>query len=574
MDRVILGAGAAALGGVAALGGLAGDQERVTQMWVGAALDETGAAAVTEVIDYDFGFAADRHGIFRTIPGLTTSSPVVVASSSAPDGIAAKTSELVGGEPGIKLKIGDPNLTINGRHRYEIGYTHPGLVRGSGLSWDAVGAAWTVPVSRAEVHVVAPWQFTNLTCSTGATGATGGCELLQPQPGHLLVTVSSLDANEGVTIQATRGEPIAAAPALPVPPLDAPPDPGAGLAKPATTAALAGLGAAAIGSGAVRRRGRERVGPGGASDAAWAGDGSTSEVLLDHADLADMATTEFAPPEGIRAAQGGVVLAEAVRTEHKVAWLIEAAIDGSIELVEEDGKPVRLLRPDAGAGASSPILDQMFGGRSQIELGSYDPTFATGWGQVGGALETWRASSGLWDPGGDRRRTIVRVLGGVAVVVGAIGVAATAMLAARWSDAWLPPVAVAAAVGGLGFAAAVRGWELSVRTPAGSAAWLRVESFRRFLAASESYHAEEAAKRGVLREYTAWAVAVGEIDRWERAVRTSSAIPSSSGVGFVHMAPLLLASTSSTATAPSSSGSGGGGGSVGGGGGGGGGGSW
>jgi uncharacterized membrane protein len=77
----------------------------------------------------------------------------------------------------------------------------------------------------------------------------------------------------------------------------------------------------------------------------------------------------------------------------------------------------------------------------------------------------------------------------------------------------------------------------------------------------------------VLREYTAWAVAVGEVDRWARAVAASSAIPQQAGLGYVHMAPMLISTTSSTATAPSSSG-GGGGGSVGGGGGGGGGGSW
>lgn len=80
----------------------------------------------------------------------------------------------------------------------------------------------------------------------------------------------------------------------------------------------------------------------------------------------------------------------------------------------------------------------------------------------------------------------------------------------------------------------------------------------------------------MLREYTAWAVAIGEIDRWERSVAASSAIPQDAGLGYVHMAPLLMASTLSSSTEPSSSGGGGdgGGGGVGGGGGGGGGGSW
>ena len=72
--------------------------------------------------------------------------------------------------------------------------------------------------------------------------------------------------------------------------------------------------------------------------------------------------------------------------------------------------------------------------------------------------------------------------------------------------------------------AACAGGVSCVRTPLGSALWLRIESFRRFLAGSEAYHAEEAAKQGVLREYTAWAVALGEIDRWSNAV-AAAAIP-------------------------------------------------
>lgn len=57
------------------------------------------------------------------------------------------------------------------------------------------------------------------------------------------------------------------------------------------------------------------------------------------------------------------------------------------------------------------------------------------------------------------------------------------------------------------------------RTASGSAAYLKTESFRRFLAASEARHVEEAWKRGVIREYTAWAVALGEADAWRRAAR-------------------------------------------------------
>src|SRR3546814_15130566 len=95
-----------------------------------------------------------------------------------------------------------------------------------------------------------------------------------------------------------------------------------------------------------------------------------------------MATTEFAPPEGITPAMGGIILAESVQPEHKVAWLIEAAIEGAIDLVEEGGKTVRLVRTAPGSAPTAEVLDTMFGGRDGIELGKYDPSFAAGWTKV------------------------------------------------------------------------------------------------------------------------------------------------------------------------------------------------
>ena len=32
------------------------------------------------------------------------------------------------------------------------------------LAWDAVGAAWQVPIGEVEVHVVAPFEFTEVRC--------------------------------------------------------------------------------------------------------------------------------------------------------------------------------------------------------------------------------------------------------------------------------------------------------------------------------------------------------------------------------------------------------------------------
>ena len=248
-----------------------------------------------------------------------------------------------------------------------------------------------------------------------------------------------------------------------------------------------------------------------------------------------MATTEFAPPAELDPPHGGIVLTEEVRPEHKVAWLIQMAIDGTVDIggngaarrdaagsgdtwTPRNGDDLRLVRTGHGTPDVAAILDTAFAGRDEVELGSYDSNFARAWQHLQGQLLAWRDTSGMWDPAGGTRKVTARVLGIIGVVVGALGAAGGGALANQRGPAWLVLAAAGGAVAGAGLAAALRAWELRVRTPAGSAAWLRVESFRRFLAGSEAYHAEEAAKRGVLREYTAWAVAVGEIDRWQRAV--------------------------------------------------------
>jgi hypothetical protein len=571
LDLALLGAGAVVGGAIVAFGGAIGDAERVTRYWAGAELSPDGDAAVTEVLDYDFGLAVDRHGIYRTIPGLSVEAAVRVESASAPDAIAARAPHtFADGRQGLRLKVGDPSTTISGRHRYLLAYELDGLAPDGQLDWDPIGTEFDVPIEATEVHVVAPWTFEGTSCFFGEVGSTRRCTARQVEPGHLVVRTGDLDTGEGVSIESGRGAALTAAPTLPAPPVTAPPDPGVGLALPAAAAVTTGVGAALGTSRVVRRSGRERVGTGGAADAAWAGDaaGPGGEVRLDERELAEMATTDFAPPGELDPAQGGLVLAEQVRPEHKVAWLIQAAIDGAVEL-EEEGDQVRLVRKGALPGP----LATAFGSRDVVELGAYDATFAAGWRAVGDDLDAWATGSDLWDPQADRRKLVVRGVGALVMVLGAVLAFAGGFAASRWGWPGIGLVVVGSLLGGGGFAALVRGWELRVRTPRGSGLWLRVESFRRFLHESEGFHAEQAAARGVLREYTAWAVALGEIDHWQRAVAASSAIPADAGLGYVHLAPVLARSTSAAATAPSSSG-GGGGGSVGGGGGGGGGGSW
>ena len=571
LDRVWLVLGAAVLGAVAVAAAFIGDTERIGAYWAHAHIDTAGNAEVVEVIDYDFG-STPRHGLLRQLPDVPTSAPFTVESPSAPDQFQVLSWWL-----GTELRVGDPNSTVSNRHRYTLTYPHTDLVQGDRVGWNAVGDGWTVPIGDVEIHVTADRELRDATCDTGSTGELGGCTAEIVGPGHLVVHHDKVDAGEFLTVWATLGAPVTtetvAAPTGPAP------DPGAGWKAPPVIAAIAALLGAMTLSPFIRRAGREWMWEGGTVDAAFGPDDEAApQRRVDHSELREMTTIEFEPPRDISAAVGGVVHLERVHDDHRMAWLLESAIREEIVLDPQEDHPTISRGTSEPNPTVAKVLDRMFGGSSVIDLEKYDPTFTAGWNQLGEELEKWRRASGLWDDNGRRRRGRAIGFGVLAFLIGGALLALGAAMSNRTGPAWYPPIAIGGVIAGFGVAGIVRAWELRVRTAAGSGTWIRIESFRRFLHDSEAQHVERAAEMGLLRQYTAWAVALGEVDRWENAVQEAAAQPGSSlssyhHTNFVMTAPLIARAVSTASTAPSSSGGGGGGG-AGGGGGGGGGGSW
>jgi uncharacterized membrane protein YgcG len=592
LDIVWILLGAVVIAATAFVAGLAGRPEQMRLMYVTGAFTARPAGAdpainATETIDWDFGSALGKHGIFRDFPtpyDYRFVQSVKVSSPDAPADASGSEAPVESNVPGgTRVRIGDPSTTVMGVHRYAINWTTS--IPGGPIRWNAVGSGWPVGIDRVEIHLVGAYDFENLACVIGkdtkvgsAPAPTTPCaeQPVQVEPGHVVVHVRNVASMHGVQISATLGKALTKRPGLPTAPARTEPNGVDLITLPEVAAIAAALGAIPM-SLYIRRRGRERVRVGGAADAALGV--LSDERRIDAARLAEMATIEFAPPKTLSPAQGGVVLAEGVRPNHKVAWLLEQAVHGAVDLADEDKRQVKLTRlgdsPDAEANKT---LNVMFHNRTEIVLGKYDKSFASGWARVGQDLDKWAKQGGLWDPKGDRRRTGVRLLAVVLLFLSAAASVLTAIMAARDGSSWLPWLAGSAAVFGVGVAALVRSWELRVRTPEGSGLWLQTESFRRFLHESESQHVRQAADLGVLREYTAWAVAVGEADHWAKAVGKTENLPESAnaGLNYIYLAPMLASVTSSSSTAPSSSGGGGfSGGSVGGGGGGGGGGgSW
>lgn len=576
------------------------------------------ALRVTEVVDIDFG-RAQRHGYERKIPNDFGQPTDIVASSPDASGRfgVSQFSRYT------RVRIGDPNTTISGPHRYELAYTYPEAQLSTGrLALDIIGTDETLATDRFEV-IVTGFELDNAECHVGDYDAVGGCELVDDGEVYRAV-FEPLEAGHGITI---AGDIVGARPVVEIaaPPL---PDTARQSTVPLAIASVVagGLSGAGVYHWA-RRRGRNEVYAGGAADAAygfrppqpdldldelpppgWPGDaadgrpaGSTPAApprassapavrLVDDKDLAKYVTTEFVPPRGIDPWLGRVLLAETYDANTVTLWLSGLAARGVIEVATsgKGGKDVELsFGPNFASAApdDQASLKRMFGSSGTIELGTYSKAFATEWRAISARQRTYVNAAGLWKrPIPDLANSAIAMIVCIMVLIALVIMIPVGLFVPSLGPFSTVPGAIAIAVLVPAFVAWLSYQRLlPARTAVGSALTLRTASFRRFLAASEARHVEWAWTHGLLREYSAWAVALGTASTWEAALDASS-IPAEQRDS---LAPLVLShnavalhrahSQVSSSSGGSSSSFGGGGfsgGSVGGGGGGGSSGSW
>lgn len=550
------------------------DGERITSYWTAAAISTDGPnAQVSEVIDYDFGQAA-RRGVLRRVPDLDPTSEIIVSSPTAPDQLQ------VGIGSGATLRIGDPDRTIRGRHRYFIEYTLSTLTSTDRFSWNAVGTEWDVAISGTEIHVTSDREFRDVRCDRGRRGSFGGCRADQIEPGHLLIKTGRLGTGEGITVSAGLGGLLATPPTTPVKPPAESLSSGTPLLIVLIVSWAGTIAAVPIVGRVVSRRGREQIRHTTASTLGYINDVTSldSFMLADESEMARLIYPSLDPPRGISAAQGGILISESVRPEHKVAWLLEAATLGEVELEDQGGNKMLLRRGSTTPRPTSgPRINSIFSKGDEVRLDEYDEDFASSWSGLETDLEKWKSRSGFWDAAGNRQRAAALVGGSFSVIMGLLGVALASGLAMRWSPLWLGLVVAAGIVLGSALTVVIRSWELRVRTPEGTSKWIEVEALRRFLSELEPESALNMIEPDRFAGYTPWAIAFGLDDRWKDIMAKLSTDPRFQHVPAYHfhlasIGPSLSRATSSASTAPSSSGGGGGG--VGGGGGGGGGGSW
>jgi hypothetical protein len=153
-------------------------------------VNEDATISVREGIIYNFD-KMERHGIYRDIPVKYKTKAggtfrLNINNITVTDENFTKypfTISDMGSSQ--RIKIGDPNETVTGIHKYIISYT---VDRPIGffedfdeIYWNGTGNEWPVPIAEARVKVVLPKFFNKeelnrIACYWGSIGSTQKCE--------------------------------------------------------------------------------------------------------------------------------------------------------------------------------------------------------------------------------------------------------------------------------------------------------------------------------------------------------------------------------------------------------------
>ncbi len=209
------------------------DAEKIQTFESDIVISPKNEAVVTEKIQYDFEGAEKRHGIYRDIPRIYTttefcnSNPQIDPASCTkevlhPIRVLSVTDDAGASQPftleestreWVRIKIGDPDKTISGTHTYVITYTFSVPVIKDKttnqmlFAWDVTGDGWGVPMQQVSARVLfadlQAHQILKTHCFTGTLSfSTDDCEISTADAAVKAQINEPLPANTGFTLNA------------------------------------------------------------------------------------------------------------------------------------------------------------------------------------------------------------------------------------------------------------------------------------------------------------------------------------------------------------------------------------
>ena len=587
-----------ASGALLATSGIARAQlsEQIDGYDVAIELRTDGSLRITEVIDYDFG-VTEHHGIFRDVPTRVHYDdtydrvyPLTVESVSATGGASADyTTERDGSL--TRIKIGDPEETVSGDHRYTIVYTVEGATNGFSdhdeLYWNAIGDEWPVSIDDVTVQVEAPGDITDSLCFQGPERSTLPCDGQKVRGASATFRHQHLDPFSGVTIVLAFPKGVLDAPA---PILEERWSVSSAFRLTPVTGGVSGaLLLLIVGGAAVTlwRTGRDRRYQGSPIDQVM-GNPTGDDEAVPIFDADTEAPVEFAPPGDMRPGQMGTLVDEQANTLDVSATIVDLAVRGFLmiqEIPKEGwfGKPdwtlIKLEESEAGLLTyERRLLNALFRDGIEVTISELRNTFAARLEGVEESLYVDVVNRGWFRSRPDKVRSTWQARGVVVLILGA----ALTFVLARWTHWGL--LGIPLILGGLLLVMFAK--RMPARTASGTAMLRRVRGFRRVIETAETHMSQWAEKEMIFTTFLPYAVVFGCTDKWAKAFAALGVQPDTSWYvsprPFVYtefaqsMDGFAVTTGGTIASTPSGSGSSGfgGGGFSGGGGGGGGGGSW
>lgn len=557
-------------------------------------IQDDGTVTVTETITADFR-TLRKHGIFRDLPtayhnqdGTTTYTTVAIRDIFRDQG--PERYDVTRNTANLRIRIGDPDVTISGQHIYTITYTVAGVLQSFSsydeLYWNVTGHDWDAPIARASATVTLPdGEIIQSTCHTGSVGATDPCTITSTDP--LTFSTQNLGMREGLTVAIGFESGL-----VPIIVVDAPPSVIDVIQSPIYLTLTALLTALGIGSVLYRwwYYGRDRW---------W-----LRKHLHDpHAKetnkplrARDVISVEYEPPHNLRPAEVGVLMDEKADTLDVSATIVDLAVRGYLTISEVEkawifGKADytlhRTKKEDALLPYESLLLEKLFSDGDSVSLSELKNSFYKDLQSVKEALYKEVTTKQLF---ADNPRTVrIRY-----AALGAIGTAIGVALVIT-SIAWIENsevlrfwhgllVSFGVAIGISGVFGLLLSGAMPRKTARGRELYRRVRGYELFVSGTEKYRQPFFERENIFMEVLPYAMVFGVTDKLANAFDEMGLTPPQP-TWYTGTHPFAIAAFSSSmdsfskslssamASTPSSSGSSGGG-SSGGGFGGGGGGSW
>ena len=560
-------------------------KEDKTESWYTTASVSKDGVLINEIIDNDFGNGRNR-GIWRDIPDLSLDDIIDVSTPTANGTVTyldeRSESRLDLGclsEGTACIRIGDPDILWRGLHRYELTYKLPledftgyaicGRAEDS-FCWNAVPERWAYEITTVRAQINNADWLEKPQCRVGNKTSEDGAKCAVEQTADTIVVIS-LDHPPKTPLIISAKYKRSRQPAntfsdkfiLEPPPLPTPDQAKFDWKYISYIPLIIGFLFLGIflSTFHVRRKGRDVVKVGGAVEAAFADSNETDSKQLSLREMEEMVTLSVVPPEGIEPHEASILLYEKVTNSSLQSWFLQQSINGHISIEGKKGEKLQYLSDiePKNTGPYGTVLSDVFGQnahetKQKVNLEKDLPTpivarrkvrgtergikawlpsrgidvvyedksdrsgFIRGWRDLSSSFQEWFETSDYWlhnsIEAGKRRWIPITI----SIVFGLL-----ACVALSGPSAGGPTAAcIYVLITGVSLPFITHRWELLVRSPKGSGLWLQIEGFRRFLQNSEQRHVEEASKNGVLRQYTAWAVALGEIEHWKKAILNAS----------------------------------------------------